>query len=166
MGKFLIEIISAIVVVSSLVVLAWIDFKTFQLPDALTIFLSFYGLLANGFLNLGWTDISSSLIGCVSGYLSLYLLDLAYLKIKKHHGIGMGDAKLLAGLGACFGWQTLPFILIIASVTGLLGGYIWLKVHQQDTSHAFPFGPFIALGGIITLTWLVFNIPINLISRY
>jgi prepilin signal peptidase PulO-like enzyme (type II secretory pathway) len=162
----LIEIISIIVVVISLATLAWIDLKTFQLPDGLTISLAVYGLIANGLLGLGWTDTLSALIGCVSGYLSLYLLNLAYFKIRKTNGIGMGDAKLLAGLGACFGWQSLPYILMIASTTGLLGGYIWLKVHQQNSSHAFPFGPFIALGGIITLIWLIFNIPLNHPSTY
>jgi len=162
----LIEIISIIIVVSTLVVLAWIDFKTFQLPDALTISLAAYGLIANGFLDLGWASTSSALIGCAVGYLSLFLLNLTYLKIKKTHGIGMGDAKLLAALGACFGWQSLPYILIIASTTGLLGGYFWLKVHQQDSSHAFPFGPFIALGGIITLIWLTLNIPTFQLSTY
>jgi leader peptidase (prepilin peptidase)/N-methyltransferase len=162
----LIEIISIIFVVISLVILAWIDLKTFQLPDAITISLSAYGLIANSLFGLGWTDTSSALIGCMSGYLSLYLINQVYLRIKKIHGVGMGDAKLLAGLGACFGWQSLPYILMIASTTGLLGGYIWLKVHQQNSSHAFPFGPFIALGGIITLIWLIFNIPLNHPSTY
>lgn len=162
----LIEIISIIFVVISLVILAWIDLKTFQLPDAITISLSAYGLIANSLFGLGWTDTSSALIGCMSGYLSLYLINQVYLRIKKIHGVGMGDAKLLAGLGACFGWQSLPFILMTASGTGLLGGYIWLKVHHQDSSHAFPFGPFIALGGIITLTWLILNNHITPFSAY
>ncbi len=162
----MIEIISIIVVIFTLLVLAWIDFKTFQLPNTLTIPLAAYGLTANYFLGLGWANASSALIGCVVGYLSLYLLNLTYLKIKKTHGIGMGDAKLLAALGACFGWQSLPYILIIASTTGLLGGYFWLKVHQQDSSHPFPFGPFIALGGIITLIWLTLNIPTFQLSTY
>ena len=162
----MIEIISIIVVIFTLLVLAWIDFKTFQLPNTLTIPLAAYGLTANYFLGLGWANASSALIGCVVGYLSLYLLNLTYLKIKKTHGIGMGDAKLLAALGACFGWQALPYILIIASTTGLLGGYFWLKVHQQDSSHPFPFGPFIALGGIITLIWLTLNIPIFQLNTY
>ena len=71
----------------------------------------------------------------------------------------MGDAKLLAALGALFGWKNLPLILIVASISGLLGGYIWLKIHQQNTSDAFPFGPFIALGGLCVLIqqWFVLN---------
>ena len=67
----------------------------------------------------------------------------------------MGDAKLLAALGAFLGWESLPFILLIASCTGLIGGAIWLKVHRQDSSHVFPIGPFIALGGIITVLWQI-----------
>ena len=72
----MIEIISIIIVVSTLVVLAWIDFKTFQLPDTLTISLAAYGLIANGFLDLGWASTSSALIGCAVGYLSLFLLKI------------------------------------------------------------------------------------------
>ena len=152
----MIEIISVIVLIVLLTALAWIDFRTFQLPDVLTMPLTAYGLIANSLLGLGWTDTSSALIGCISGYLSLYLLDLAYLKVKRTHGIGMGDAKLLAALGAWFGWQSLPYILVIASATGLAGGYIWLKAHNQELSSAFPFGPFIAIGGlsILIYQWL------------
>jgi len=146
-------------VVFALLVLAWIDFKSFRLPDTLTIPLAAYGLIANIFLDLGWANISSALIGCVLGYSSLFLLNQIHLKLKKVHGIGMGDAKLLAALGALFGWENLPYILSVASISGLLGGYIWLKIHQQNTAQPFPFGPFIALGGLCVLIqqWFVLN---------
>ena len=151
----MIEIFSAIVIISALLILSWIDFKTFILPDYLTYGLTAYGLIANIFLGLAWASTESSILGAVFGFVSLYVLNQLYLKIRGHHGIGMGDAKLLAGLGACLGIQSLPYILLIASVSGLIGGYAWLKLHQQDHSHAFPFGPFIAFGGIIVLLWQI-----------
>jgi leader peptidase (prepilin peptidase) / N-methyltransferase len=151
----LIEIFSAIVIIGALLILSWIDLKTFILPDYLTYGLTAYGLIANIFLGLTWASTESSILGAVVGFVSLYVLNQLYLKIRGQHGIGMGDAKLLAGLGACLGIQSLPYILLIASASGLIGGYAWLKLHQQDRSHAFPFGPFIAFGGIIVLLWQI-----------
>jgi leader peptidase (prepilin peptidase) / N-methyltransferase len=151
----LIEIFSAAIIIGILLILSWIDFKTFLLPDYLTYGLIAYGLLSNIFLGLGWASIESSMLGALFGFMSLYILNQLYLKIRDHHGIGMGDAKLLAGLGSCLGIQSLPYILLIASVSGLIGGYVWLKIHGQDRTHAFPFGPFIAFGGIIVLLWQI-----------
>lgn len=151
----MIEIFSAIVIIGILLILSWIDFKTFILPDYLTYGLVAYGLIANIFLELAWASTESSISGAVFGFVSLYVLNQLYLKIRGQHGIGMGDAKLLAGLGACLGIQSLPYILLIASASGLIGGYAWLKLHQQNHSHAFPFGPFIAFGGIIVLLWQI-----------
>jgi leader peptidase (prepilin peptidase)/N-methyltransferase len=151
----LIEIFSAAIIIGVLLILSWIDFKTFLLPDYLTYGLIAYGLLANIFLGLAWASIESSVLGALFGFVTLYALNQLYLKIRGHHGIGMGDAKLLAGLGACLGIQSLPYILLIASVSGLIGGYVWLKIHGQDQSQVFPFGPFIAFGGIIVLLWQI-----------
>jgi len=67
----------------------------------------------------------------------------------------MGDAKLLGALGALLGWQVLPYIILIASLSGLLGGYLLLKIQHKDLHQAIPFGPFISLGGIITLLWMI-----------
>jgi leader peptidase (prepilin peptidase)/N-methyltransferase len=65
----------------------------------------------------------------------------------------MGDAKLLAALGAWLGWGALPGILFLASVTGLIGGMAWLKLNKQSPGSAFPFGPFLVIAGIIELLW-------------
>ncbi|MEO0047142.1 MAG: hypothetical protein RLZZ410_101 [Pseudomonadota bacterium] len=143
------------VLIIVLLVLAWIDFKTFLLPDYLTIPLMFLGMISIGLGWLNWTNFTSSIFGALAGWGSLYLLNLLYKYFKGIDGIGMGDAKLLAALGAFLGWESLPYILLIASCSGLIGGAIWLKVHRQDSSHVFPFGPFIALGGIITVLWQI-----------
>ena len=65
----------------------------------------------------------------------------------------MGDAKLLAALGAWLGWEALPGILFFASLTGLIGGLVWLRLNKQHPGSAFPFGPFLVIAGIIELLW-------------
>jgi prepilin signal peptidase PulO-like enzyme (type II secretory pathway) len=152
-----IDLFFAGILIIVLIILSWIDFKTFLLPDYLTLPLLMLGLMSNSLAWIEWTSPLSSWIGAIAGWGSIYILNLTYRSIKGVDGIGMGDAKLLAALGAFLGWETLPYILIIASCSGLLGGYIWLKMHQQDNTQAFPFGPFIALGGIITVLWTLFK---------
>lgn len=136
-----------------LVYLAYIDLRTFRLPDAITFPLILCGLMVSGFSNLGFVSFQDSAIGAVTGYTSLWLLNLLYRLVKKQDGIGMGDAKLLAALGAWFGWYTLPSILLVASLSGLLGGLVWLQWNKQNHRSAFPFGPFLAIAGIIELLW-------------
>lgn len=151
----MIQTLSLILVLTTLVVLSWIDYKTFRLPDTLTLPLMMYGLLGNtlGFLN--WTTWNSAIGGAMFGFGCLYALNVLYKKIKGMNGVGMGDAKLLGALGALLGWEALPHILLIASLSGLLGGYFLLKLQNRDMSYPIPFGPFISLGGIITLLWLI-----------
>lgn len=140
-----------ILLILVLVYLAYIDLRTFRLPDALTLPLLLSGLLFNGISNQAFASFPDSGIGAVLGYGSLWLLNLLYRLTRKQDGIGMGDAKLLAALGAWFGWFALPGILLMASLTGLIGGFIWLQWNQQHHRAAFPFGPFLAIAGIIEL---------------
>ena len=137
----------------ALVYLAYIDLRTFRLPDAITLALVLSGLLFNGFSEKGLTSFQDSVIGSILGYASLWLLNALYRLTKKQDGIGMGDAKLLAALGAWLGWFALPGILLMASLTGLIGGFIWLQWNKQNHRSAFPFGPFLAMAGIIELLW-------------
>jgi leader peptidase (prepilin peptidase)/N-methyltransferase len=137
----------------TLVYLAYIDLRTFRLPDAITLPLILTGLLFNGFSDEGLAPFQDSAIGAILGYASLWLLNLIYRLTKKQDGIGMGDAKLLAALGAWLGWFALPGILLMASLTGLIGGFIWLQWNKQNHRSAFPFGPFLAIAGIIELLW-------------
>ena len=142
-----------IVLILILVYLAYIDLRTFRLPDVITLPLILSGLLVSGFSNQGFVSFWDSAIGAILGYLSLWLLNSLYRFAKQHDGIGMGDAKLLAALGAWLGWFALPGILLIASLTGLIGGLIWLQWNKQNHRSAFPFGPFLAIAGIIELLW-------------
>jgi leader peptidase (prepilin peptidase)/N-methyltransferase len=136
-----------------LVYLSYIDLRSFRLPDVITLPLIVLGLCFNGFSPLCFVDIESALWGALLGYGVLYLLNFLYRFIKKRDGIGMGDAKLLAALGAWLGWTALPSLLLIASLSGIIGGLIYLQWRGQNNRSAFPFGPFLAFAGIIGLLW-------------
>lgn len=137
----------------ALLYLAHIDWRTLRLPNVITIPLILLGIAFNAFSDLRFTNPSSAFIGVFLGYGLLWALNTSYRLLKNRDGIGMGDAKLLAALGAWLGWSTLPSILLMASVTGMLGGIILLKLRRHHLREAFPFGPFLAIAGIIELLW-------------
>ena len=136
-----------------LLYLSYIDLRSFQLPNVITLPLILIGLCFNGFSPLRFVNVEDALWGALLGYVVLWSLNVLYRLIKKQDGIGMGDAKLLAALGAWLGWTALPSLLLIASFTGIIGGLIYLQWKQQNTRNAFPFGPFLAFAGIIELLW-------------
>jgi prepilin signal peptidase PulO-like enzyme (type II secretory pathway) len=150
--KVSIWIIQSLLILA-LLYLAHIDWRTFRLPNVITFPLIILGITFNAFSDLRFTTPSSAFIGVLLGYGLLWALNTGYRLLKNQEGIGMGDAKLLAALGAWLGWGALPSILLIASVTGLLGGIIWLKLRKHHLREAFPFGPFLAITGIIELLW-------------
>jgi len=154
------------ILIGALLYLAYVDFRTFRLPNSITLPLIIAGLGLSAFTSWVFTNAQSALIGACLGYAVLWLPNYVYRLIKKQDGIGMGDAKLLAALGAWLGWSSLPSILLVASVSGLIGGMLWLKWNQHSYGHAFPFGPFLAIAGIIQLLWpqlLTKILPISLI---
>ena len=136
-----------------LVYLSYIDFRSFRLPDVITLPLIVLGLFFNGFFQIRFVNIESALWGAILGYGALWILNTLYRLIKKQDGIGMGDAKLLAALGSWLGWSVLPKLLLIASFAGIIGGLLYLQWRGQNTRSAFPFGPFLAFAGIIELLW-------------
>ena len=133
--------------------LAYVDLRTFRLPDLFTLPLIFIGLCFNGFSSLRFVNLETSILGALLGYLLLWLLNRLYRHLKKQDGIGMGDAKLLSALGAWLGWSALPGILLLASLFGIIGGMLWLKLNKQNHGSPFPFGPFLIFAGIIELLW-------------
>lgn len=141
------------VLIGVLLYLAYVDLRTFRLPNTITFPLLIAGLGINAFTSVGFADLQSALIGACLGYALLWLPNYLYRLIKKQDGIGMGDAKLLAALGAWLGWNTLPGILLLASLSGLIGGILWLQWNRRSYGQAFPFGPFLAIAGIIQLLW-------------
>ena len=153
MGNFVLLDWIRICLIAILVYLAYYDLRTFRLPDVITLPLILLGLLFNSLSNQRFISFQDAIIGAILGYSCLWLLNLLYRTVKKQDGIGMGDAKLLAALGAWLGWFALPGILLMASLTGLIGGIIWLQWNKQNHRSAFPFGPFLAIAGIIELLW-------------
>ena len=147
----------------ALICLAYIDLRTFRLPDVITIPLIILGLCFNVFASHAFAAPINALLGAFFGFTFLWLMNYFYRMVKKQDGIGMGDAKLLAVLGAWFGWQVLPIILLVAAVSGLIGGFLWLSWNKHDQQKAFPFGPFLAFAGIIELIWPQFlqNLLLN-----
>ncbi len=142
-----------IVLILALAYLAYIDLRTFRLPDVITMPLILAGLCFNSFSRLRFISPQESIFGGLVGFLLLWLLNRLYRYIKKQDGIGMGDAKLLSALGAWLGWAALPSILFLASISGIIGGMIWLRLNKQNHGSPFPFGPFLIFAGIIELLW-------------
>ena len=147
------QVLAGAILIMALIVLAIIDFRTFRLPDIITLPLLMTGLIFNFLYQPGFTSLDSALVGAALGFGFLWVINFLYRLLKKQDGIGLGDAKLLAALGAWMGWQALPEILLLAALLGLVGGWVWLRWQRLATNQAFPFGPFIAFAGIIALLW-------------
>jgi leader peptidase (prepilin peptidase) / N-methyltransferase len=147
-----------LLVIKALLILCWlflayIDIKSFRLPNAITLPLIPLGFVFNIASDFGFADAGSSFLGAIAGYTLFWGLNFVYRLFKDRDGIGMGDAKLLAGMGAWLGLSSLPSILLIASLSGAIGGFIWLKYKNYQVNQVFPFGPFLVIAGIIQLLW-------------
>ena len=143
---FTLQTLMACFFCATLLALAWIDAETFLLPDVLTQALLWVGLIGSA-LSLTHTPLLQSLSGAVLGYGLLWLVSWGFEKLAGKEGMGQGDLKLLAGLGAWVGvWSLLPLILL-ASVSGLIFGVVQKFRGQLGHNGHFPFGPFLALSG-------------------
>ena len=141
--------LSALILVWALVALTGIDFDTQLLPDRLTFPLAGLGLAVN---SQGWfVSPTQSIWGLLLGFLSLWVVVKIFYLITKKHGMGQGDFKLLAVLGAWLGPTMLPLIILLSSLLGSIVGIILMK--KQGESRPFAFGPYIAIAGIIALLY-------------
>ncbi len=127
-----------------------IDFKHQLLPDLLNYILLWCGLLYNT-QPTGWSPLPDAVIGAVAGYLSLWTLYWIFKILTKKEGMGYGDFKLFAALGAWFGWQSLPSMLFLAGLGASLFGISMILLNKFDRHTPMPFGPFLAFGGGMTL---------------
>ncbi len=139
----------AFIFIFALITLTFIDFDTQLLPDDITLPLLWLGLLFN--LNGGFTDLKSAVIGAMLGYLILWSVYWLFKLVTGKEGMGYGDFKLLGAIGAWFGWQLLPAVILLSSVAGALIGISLIVFKGTGRSTAIPFGPFLALGGIAAL---------------
>ena len=134
-----------------LVALAMIDAKTMLHPDVLTYPLLWAGLLLN--MDSLFTSLPNAVLGAVWGYLSLWLVFHLFRLLTGKEGMGYGDFKLLAALGAWGGWQILPFVIFAGSLLGAVFGIAWMIIKREKHSVPMPFGPWLAIAGFIALIW-------------
>lgn len=132
-----------------LIALTGIDFNHHLLPDTMTLPLLWLGLIAN--VNGLFTDLPSAVIGAVAGYLSLWSVFWLFKLVTGKDGMGYGDFKLLAALGAWVGWQQLPLIILLSSLVGAIIGTLAIVIQGRDRRSAIPFGPYLAIAGWIAL---------------
>jgi leader peptidase (prepilin peptidase)/N-methyltransferase len=142
---------AALVFCWALIALAFIDFDTQLLPDDITYPLLWLGLLVN--LNGLFTDLQSAVVGAVAGYLVLWSIYWLFKLLTGKEGMGYGDFKLLAALGAWLGWKMLPAIILLSSLVGAVVGIVLILFAGRGRSVPIPFGPYLAGGGLVALFW-------------
>lgn len=137
----------------SLVRLAYVDIKTFRLPNVITLPLAIIGIVQAHFLDM---RILESLLGLVFGYIFFFLVEVIFKRVRKKDGLGRGDAKLLAAGGAWCGLAFIPQIILVASLTAIIGHLVLMAKATSRGQRAEPrmaFGPFLALGIMTVWTY-------------
>jgi leader peptidase (prepilin peptidase) / N-methyltransferase len=152
-----IEAAGALLLLWSLIALTVIDLDTQLLPDCITLPLLWLGicvsLLQPATSALHFPDLRSSVIGAIVGYTSLWLVYWVFKLLTGKEGMGYGDFKLLAALGAWLGWQMLPLVILLSALTGALAGVAMIILLGRDRQLPIPFGPYLAVAGLIALLW-------------
>jgi leader peptidase (prepilin peptidase)/N-methyltransferase len=141
----------ALLLLWALLALTFIDADTQLLPDDITLPLLWLGLS----FNLGGTyvPLADAVIGAMAGYLSLWLVYWGFKLATGKEGMGFGDFKLLAALGAWLGWQMLPLVILLSSAVGAVVGIFLILAAKRGRNLQIPFGPYLAGGGLIALLW-------------
>jgi len=141
----------ALLLIWALLALTAIDFDTQLLPDDITLPLLWLGLLFNLFGV--FASVQSAVLGAMFGYLALWGVYWLFKLATGKEGMGYGDFKLLAALGAWMGWQMLPLIILLSSLVGAVVGITLIVAAKHGRSIPIPFGPYLAGGGLIALFW-------------
>jgi len=145
------QLAGALLLIWALVALAAIDLDTQLLPDSITLPLLWLGLAFN--LRATFAELPAAVIGAMAGYLALWSVFWLFKLATGKEGMGYGDFKLLAALGAWLGWTMLPAIVLLSSVVGALVGITLIVAARHGRNVPIPFGPYLAAAGIITLFW-------------
>ncbi|MBL8478399.1 MAG: prepilin peptidase [Sterolibacteriaceae bacterium] len=143
--------LGALVLIGGLIALTGIDFDTQLLPDDITLPMLWLGLALNLFN--AYTDLKSAVIGAMMGYLVLWSVYWGFKLITGKEGMGYGDFKLLAALGAWLGWQMLPMVILLSSLVGAAVGISLMVFARHGRGVPIPFGPYLASAGVIALIW-------------
>ena len=152
------EALLAIVLTLTLVPITMIDADTQLIPDAIVLPLMWLGLALSLFHPLAGADTlfispSDAIVGAMAGYLSLWSIFWAFKLVTGKDGMGYGDFKLLAALGAWLGWQQLPIIIMMSAIVGTVISIVMIVARGKDRSIPIPFGPYLATAGWITMLW-------------
>ncbi|MBA3022598.1 MAG: A24 family peptidase [Gammaproteobacteria bacterium] len=142
---------AALIMIWALIALTFIDFDTQLLPDAITLPLLWLGLLLN--INDTFTSLTNAVVGAVAGYLVLWSVYWLFKLVTGKEGMGYGDFKLLAAIGAWLGWTMLPLTILLSSLVGAVVGIALIVIAKQGRNIPIPFGPYLAGGGLIALFW-------------
>ncbi|HHB12518.1 MAG TPA: prepilin peptidase [Chromatiales bacterium] len=145
------QMLAGLVLTWTLVVLSFIDLDTQLLPDAITLPLLWAGLLVN--LRGLYVPLEDAVIGAAAGYLILWSVYQLFRLATGKEGMGFGDFKLLAALGAWLGWQALPVIIVLSAGVGALSGILLMLIGRLQRTHPIPYGPFLAAAGWLALLW-------------
>lgn len=132
-----------------LIALFWIDADTYFLPDSLTLGLLWLGLLCN--LTGMFAPLADAVIGAMAGYLALWSVYWAFKLVTGREGMGYGDFKLLAALGAWLGWKMLPAIILLSSLAGAVIGIALVLLAKRGWGKPLPFGPYLAIAGLLAM---------------
>jgi leader peptidase (prepilin peptidase)/N-methyltransferase len=141
----------AIIFLWALIALTFIDADTTLLPDDITLPLLWLGLIVNLFGI--FAPISSAIVGAVAGYLSLWLVYWGFKLITGKEGMGYGDFKLLAAIGAWLGWQFLPLVILLSALVGAVIGIVGIVLRGREQGAKLPFGPYLSAAGFIAMIW-------------
>ncbi len=144
-----VQTVGALLLIWTLVALAFIDLDTTLLPDSLTLPLLWLGLLFN--LGGHFASLPEAVVGAMAGYLVLWSVYWLFKLATGKEGMGYGDFKLLAAIGAWLGWQMLPVTLLLSSVVGAVIGIAMIVLVKHDRRVPIPFGPYLAGGGLVAL---------------
>jgi leader peptidase (prepilin peptidase)/N-methyltransferase len=142
---------AALVFTWALIALTLIDFDHKLLPDSITLPLLWLGLLLS--LNTVFVDMRASIIGAAAGYLALWSVYQLFKLVTGKEGMGFGDFKLLAAIGAWLGWQALPVTIMLSSLVGAVVGIGLIVIRGRDRNIPIPFGPYIAAAGWLAMLW-------------
>src|SRR6266581_522065 len=142
---------AAMVFLWCIITVSFIDFDTQVLPDSITLPLLWLGLLVN--IPGTFTDLKSAVIGAAAGYLCLWSVYWLFKLATGKEGMGFGDFKLLAAIGAWCGWQVLPLTILLSSFIGAAVGIALMVFARHGRSVPIPFGPYLGAAGIVALFW-------------
>lgn len=145
------QAVLGIIVTWFFVSMTMIDIDHQLLPDSLTLPLMWIGLLAA--LSPVFTDLQSAVVGAAAGYMVLWLVYQLFRIVTGKEGMGYGDFKLLAAIGALLGWQALPVVILLSSLVGAVVGVGLIAVTGRDKNIPIPFGPYLAAAGWIAMLW-------------